>query len=217
MSKTRLGKFVVIEGLEGAGKSTAVSTVAAVLNSHNINDLVFTREPGGTALAEALRRLIKESINNEPLTYKAEILMFYAARIQLVDNIIKPALQSGKWVVGDRHDLSTQAYQGAGRQLDKEFMAMLKEGVLAGFKPDLTIYLDLPPELGLARARQRGELDRIEKESLAFFERVRGCYLEYAKNDSSIITIDASQSIEKVTVDITTALNTWLDKQWVVA
>lgn len=213
MSNNSLGKFVVIEGLEGAGKSTAVSTVAAVLNAHKINDLVFTREPGGTALAEALRNLIKESINNEPLTYKAEILMFYAARIQLVDNIIKPALQAGKWVVGDRHDLSTQAYQGAGRQLDKHFMTMLKESVLAGFKPDLTLYLDLPPELGLARARQRGELDRIEKESLAFFERVRGCYLEHAKADSSIITIDASQAIEKVTADIKTALNAWLDKQ----
>ncbi|QIQ20912.1 dTMP kinase [Zophobihabitans entericus] len=202
------GKFIVIEGLEGAGKTTAINTVAAVLKPHH--DLVFTREPGGTPLAEALRTLIKQSVNDEPLTYKAELLMFYAARIQLIDNVIKPALQAGKWVVGDRHDMSTQAYQGGGRQLDAKFMSMLKQMVLGDFKPDLTIYMDIAPEIGLMRARQRGELDRIEKESLAFFERIRARYLEIARADPSVIIIDAAQDIDKVTDDIKIKLNQWL-------
>lgn len=206
------GKFIVIEGLEGAGKTTAIKTVARVLNKKNITDIVYTREPGGTPIAEALRNIIKNGLNDEPLTNKAELLMFYAARIQLIDNVIKPALSKNKWVIGDRHDLSTQAYQGGGRQLDAKFMAMLKDSVLNGFKPDLTIYMDIPPELGLKRARARGELDRIEQESLFFFERIRTRYLELAKNDPSIITIDASVQLECVTQSIENTLNQWFVK-----
>ncbi|WP_392566716.1 dTMP kinase [Utexia brackfieldae] len=205
------GQFIVIEGLEGAGKTTAIATVASVLKQRGMTDLVFTREPGGTPLAETLRTLIKQGIENDPLTYKAELLMFYAARIQLIENVIMPALAAGKWVVGDRHDLSTQAYQGGGRQIDPEFMAMLKTGVLGSFKPDLTLYLDLPPELGLTRAKQRGELDRIEQESLAFFQRTRERYLSLASQDSSIIIIDAAQSLDKVTEALIVSLNQWLD------
>ncbi|NUF28080.1 dTMP kinase [Gilliamella bombicola] len=207
------GKFIVIEGLEGAGKTTAINTVARILNQHNIDDLQFTREPGGTPIAEALRHIIKNGLDNEPLTDKAELLMLYAARIQLIDNVIKPALKAGKWVIGDRHDLSTQAYQGGGRQLDKTFMVTLKEQVLGNFKPDLTLYLDIDPEIGLMRARTRGELDRIEQQSLPFFERVRQCYLEIAKQDRTIITIDAGKSIDDVTKQIEQILTKWLTKQ----
>lgn len=210
---TNIGKFIVIEGLEGAGKTTAKETVVSVLHQHNIHDLVFTREPGGTPLAESLRTLIKDGTEGEVITDKAELLMLYAARVQLVENIIKPALTSGKWVVGDRHDLSSQAYQGGGRGLDKHLMAALKSTVLGEFKPDLTLYLDLSPEIGLQRARQRGELDRIEKESLAFFERTRQRYLELAEQDDSIVTINAEQTLENVTADIQHALTTWLAKQ----
>lgn len=210
---TNIGKFIVIEGLEGAGKTTAKETVVNVLHQHNIHDLVFTREPGGTPLAESLRTLIKDGAEDEVITDKAELLMIYAARIQLVENIIKPALASGKWVVGDRHDLSSQAYQGGGRGLDKNLMVALKSTVLGEFKPDLTLYLDLSPEIGLQRARQRGELDRIEKESLVFFERTRQRYLELAKQDDSIITINAEQTLENVTADIQRALTAWLAKQ----
>ncbi|RKS87047.1 thymidylate kinase [Orbus hercynius] len=205
-----LGKFIVIEGLEGAGKTTAINAVTHILIKKNITELVYTREPGGTAIAEALRTIIKKGLNDEPLTDKAELLMFYAARIQLIENVIKPALQANKWVIGDRHDLSTQAYQGGGRQIDPQFLSMLREGVLAGFKPDLTIYMDISPELGLQRARSRGALDRIEQESLPFFERIRARYLELARRDKSIITIDASQSLEHVTHDLQHVLNLWL-------
>ena len=207
------GKFIVIEGLEGAGKTTAINTVARILNQYNICDLQFTREPGGTPIAEALRNLIKNGLDDEPLTDKAELLMLYAARIQLIDNVIKPALNAGKWVIGDRHDLSTQAYQGGGRQLDKVFIATLKEQVLGNFKPDLTLYLDIEPQIGLMRARARGELDRIEQQSLPFFERIRQRYLELANQDETIFTIDASKSISQVTMQIEQILTTWLTQQ----
>lgn len=205
-------QFIVIEGLEGAGKTTAINTVVDTLNHAGINDIVFSREPGGTPLAEKLRELIKQGIEGDKVTDKAELLMLYAARVQLVDTVIKPALAAGKWVVGDRHDMSSQAYQGGGRQIDRHLMQSLRDLVLGDFKPDLTLYLDLSPELGLQRARSRGELDRIEKESLAFFERTRERYLELAAGDKSIVTIDASQNIEQVQNDIHTALLTWLAK-----
>ena len=204
------GKFIVIEGLEGAGKTTAINTVARILKQHHISDLQFTREPGGTPIAEALRNIIKNGLDNEPLTDKAELLMLYAARIQLVDNVIKPALKMGKWVIGDRHDLSTQAYQGGGRQIDKVFIETLQAQVLGDFKPDLTLYLDIAPELGLMRARSRGQLDRIEQQSLLFFERIRQRYLQLAERDNTIVTIDANKSIEEVTTQIETILNSWL-------
>lgn len=203
-------KFIVIEGLEGAGKTTARDTVVATLRAQGINDIVFTREPGGTPLAEKLRDLIKQGINGEVLTDKAEVLMLYAARVQLVENVIKPALARGSWVVGDRHDLSSQAYQGGGRGIDSKLMTSLRDTVLGEFRPDLTLYLDLPPVVGLARARARGELDRIEQESLAFFERARARYLELAAVDSSIKTIDASQPIEQVSESISQVLKQWL-------
>ncbi|WP_145520562.1 dTMP kinase [Yersinia mollaretii] len=203
-------KFIVIEGLEGAGKTTARETVVATLRAQGINDIVFTREPGGTPLAEKLRDLIKQGIDGEVLTDKAEVLMLYAARVQLVENVIKPALARGSWVVGDRHDLSSQAYQGGGRGIDSQLMTSLRDTVLGDFRPDLTLYLDLPPTVGLARARARGELDRIEQESLAFFERTRERYLALAAADPSIKTIDASQPLEQVSESISRVLSQWL-------
>ena len=205
-------QFIVIEGLEGAGKTTAINTVVDTLKQAGIHDMVFTREPGGTPLAEKLRELIKQGIEGDRVTDKAELLMLYAARVQLVDTVIKPALSAGKWVIGDRHDLSSQAYQGGGREIDRHLMASLRDLVLGEFKPALTLYLVLPPELGLQRARSRGELDRIEKESLAFFERTRARYLELAAADDTILTIDASQNIEQVQADIRSTLLTWLAK-----
>lgn len=203
-------QFIVIEGLEGAGKTTAINTVVETLNQAGITDIVFTREPGGTPLAEKLRELVKQGIAGDKVTDKAELLMLYAARVQLVETVIRPALAAGKWVVGDRHDLSSQAYQGGGREIDRHLMQSLRDLVLGDFKPSLTLYLDLPPELGLQRARSRGELDRIEKESLAFFERTRRRYLELAAGDETILTIDASQNIEQVQHDIRQTLTGWL-------
>ena len=206
-------KFIVIEGLEGAGKTTARDTVVDELRQQGIEDIVFTREPGGTPLAEKLRDLVKQGVENEKLTDKAEVLMLYAARVQLVDNVIKPALARGAWVVGDRHDLSSQAYQGGGRGIDARLMQSLRDTVLGDFKPDLTLYLDLPPAIGLERARSRGALDRIEQESLAFFERTRARYLALAEQDDSIITVDAAQTLPEVTGSIRTALQAWFKDQ----
>ncbi|MBP2170964.1 dTMP kinase [Erwinia toletana] len=206
-------KFIVIEGLEGAGKTTARDAIVEVLQQHGIGELVFTREPGGTPLAEKLRDLIKQGIEGEKVTDKAELLMLYAARVQLVDTVIKPALARGAWVVGDRHDLSSQAYQGGGRGLDRQLMETLRTTALGDFTPDLTLYLDVTPEIGLQRARARGELDRIEQESLNFFIRTRQRYLELAAADPRIKTIDATQKIEDVTLSLKAVLQQWLAGQ----
>lgn len=204
------GKFIVIEGLEGAGKTTAVKTVASVLAGYGMNNQIITREPGGTKLAESIRQLIKQGVDGELLNATAELLMFYAARVQLVESVIKPALRQGKWVIGDRHDLSTQAYQGGGRQLDQTFIVMLKKRILADFNPDLTLYLDLPPELGLERVKRRGKLDHFEQQSLNFFKKTRDRYLELAKKNDSIIIIDAAKSLDEVSLQIKKALSGWL-------
>ena len=207
-----LGKFIVIEGLEGAGKTTAKEAIIEVLKRLDIHDILLTREPGGTPLAEKLRDLIK-SETEEMITPKAELLMLYVARIQLVENVIQPALKAGKWVIGDRHDLSSQAYQGGGRQLDSRLLASLKEQILGDFKPDLTLYLDISPEVGLARARGRGELDRIEKQNMAFFDRTRAHYLALVKQDPNAVVIKAEQPLVQVTQDIQHAVERFVLRQ----
>ncbi|MFB6421911.1 MAG: dTMP kinase [Candidatus Malihini olakiniferum] len=198
--------FVVIEGLEGAGKTSAKNTVLKFLHAHGVQDIVFTREPGSTLLAERLRELIKKGTEDEKITDEAELLMLYAARVQLVENVIKPALARSCWVIGDRHDLSSQAYQGGGRGMNQQLMQSLRDTILGSFRPDLTLYLDIPPEKGLARAHHRGALDRIEQESMDFFKRTRERYQALAAADPTIISVDATQSLEKVSKAIENAL-----------
>ncbi|EGQ8517442.1 dTMP kinase [Vibrio parahaemolyticus] len=205
--------FIVVEGLEGAGKSTAIKTVLDTLKQAGIENIVNTREPGGTPLAEKMRALVKEEHEGEELKDMTELLLLYAARVQLVENVIKPALANGQWVVGDRHDLSSQAYQGGGRQIDASLMKNLRDTTLGDFKPAFTLYMDIDPRIGLERARGRGELDRIEKMDISFFERTRERYLEIANADPSIVVIKAEQSIEEVSRDIQDALNEWLSRQ----
>ena len=190
------GKFVVIEGLEGAGKSSAIANVITHLQAKG-SETEAVREPGGTPLAESLRDLVKKKWD-ETLVPTTELLLMYASRVQLVENVIKPHLMNGTWVIGDRHDLSSRAYQGGGRQLGDELLQKLRELTLDSFYPDLTILLDVDEEVGLERARERGELDRIEEEDLAFFKRTRQAYLNIAAKDPSIFVIDANQPMLKV-------------------
>ncbi|RDV27419.1 dTMP kinase [Alteromonas aestuariivivens] len=190
------GKFIVVEGLEGAGKSSVIGLVVDILKQQGIA-CITTREPGGTPMAEAIRECVKHPWE-ERVAEKTELMLMYAARLQLLENVIKPALADGVWVVGDRHDLSSQAYQGGGRGIDAALMRTLSDITLDGFKPDLTLYLDVDPQVGLNRARGRGELDRIELSGLAFFERTRARYLQLAEADSTIRVIDAMQEMEAV-------------------
>lgn len=205
------GKFIVVEGLEGAGKSSAIQVIEKKLQQANIS-FTNTREPGGTILAEKLRDIVKSLNHDEILTQETELLLMYASRSQLLANVIYPSLAKGLWVIGDRHDLSSRAYQGGGREFNNEVMDAIADVTLKGFKPDLTLYLDIEPKIGLARAQARGELDRIELEKIEFFERVRDKYLEHANSDTSIITIDAMQPMEKVHQDIATVLEKYLSE-----
>ncbi|KXS34748.1 MAG: thymidylate kinase [Idiomarina sp. T82-3] len=190
------GKFVVIEGLEGAGKSSAMASVVSHLQAKGIRTETV-REPGGTPMAEAIRSLVKQRWE-EQVQPATELLLMYASRVQLVKTVIEPALEQGAWVIGDRHDLSSQAYQGGGRELGAELLEKLKDIALGSFVPDLTLYLDVDEETGLQRARGRGELDRIEEEDIEFFRRTRTRYLELAKRDPNIVIINANQEMLNV-------------------
>lgn len=196
-----IGKFIVIEGMEGAGKSSAIAVIEGLLKKQGI-DYINTREPGGTPLAESLRDMVKSIEHQEKLTVETELLLMYASRSQLLANKIHPALAEGKWVIGDRHDLSSRAYQGGGRGFDETVMNTIRDITLKGFQPDITLYLDIDPHIGLSRAKARGELDRIEQEQMDFFIRVHNKYREIAASDSSIVTIDAAQNMLTVHKDI---------------
>ncbi len=198
------GQFVVIEGLEGAGKTTAIATVKNWLQQQG-HAVVQTREPGGTPLAEQIRTLVK-SVQDEQMAPETELLLMYAARVQLLSQVIRPALERGDWVLGDRHDLSSRAYQGGGRQLNEQLINSIRSAVLGDTKPDFTLYLDIDPAIGLERARVRGELDRIELEQLAFFQRTRAKYLQIAQSEANIRVIDASKPLPEVQADICLAL-----------
>jgi len=195
------GKFIVIEGMEGAGKSSAITVIEDILTKYGI-EYINTREPGGTPLAESLRDMVKSINHQEKLTVETELLLMYASRSQLLANKILPALADGKWVIGDRHDLSSRAYQGGGRGFDEVIMNTISDITLKGFRPDITLYLDIDPHIGLSRAKARGDLDRIELEKMDFFIRVHNKYRELAEHDESIVTVDASQTMNKVHQDI---------------
>ncbi|MGK0267935.1 MAG: dTMP kinase, partial [Paraglaciecola sp.] len=173
--------------------------------------VVNTREPGGTAMAEAIRDVVKHNWQDEKVTVEAELLLMYAARAQLVQNIILPNLQKGHWVLGDRHDMSSQAYQGGGRQIDHDMIENLRAITLKNFRPDFTLYMDVEPKEGLKRAKGRGELDRIEQEDLSFFERTRERYLFLAEQDKKCVVINTMQSLQSVHKDVELAINKFLE------
>ena len=194
---TSQGKLLVIEGLEGAGKTTVIQTIESYLKDKN-HKVLLTREPGGTRVGEWVRSLIKEQVSGETLDPRTELLMLYAARVQHIEEIIKPALKQGIWVISDRFELSTIAYQGGGRGLPMAMINQVSTAVLQGFKPDVTFFLDLDPALGLARVLQRGAKDRMEQESLVFFQRVNDAYHQAILGMQDVIQIDASQPLSSV-------------------
>ena len=203
--------FLTIEGCEGAGKTTAKQAVLQWLQQANI-DYIETREPGGTPLAETLRQLVL-SDHEETVEDTTELLMVFAARSQNLTQVIEPALAAGKVVVCDRFTDATYAYQGAGRGISIEKIAALEALVQGERRPDLTLLLDLDPEIGMARARQRAEnaasqLDRIEQEEMAFFHRVRNCYLSRAEQyPEQYEIVDSSRLMVEVEGQIITILN----------
>ncbi len=189
-------KFVTLEGGEGAGKSTSREFIVSLLVDHEV-PFIQTREPGGTQIGEALRELLLSKEGTAP-SVTTELLMVFAARAQHLHEVIEPALRQGLWVLCDRFTDATYAYQGHGRGFDLGEIESLETLVQRGRQPDLTLLFDIDPQLGMARARQRAELDRFEEEQLEFFERVRAGYLNRAEHDARFQIIDASQSIDAV-------------------
>jgi dTMP kinase len=200
----RKGKFITLEGGEGVGKTTSLDFIERILKGKAI-DLVVTREPGGTAFAEKIRDVLLAP-SSEKVAEDTELLLMFASRAQHLAELIKPAIARGQWVLCSRFTDSTYAYQGGGRGIAFERIKMLENWVHGDFQPDLTLYFDLPVEIGMARAKARGQLDRIEQEDLDFFERVRQAYLKRAKSSSRYRIIDASQSIEAVQAQISHVL-----------
>ena len=202
------GKFITIEGTEGVGKTTNIEFIQTWLNQQKV-DFVTTREPGGTPLAEQIRELLLTP-RDEKVCNSAELLLMFAGRAQHLDQVIVPAIQSGRCVVCDRFTDATYAYQGFGRGMDSTLIAHLERLVQAELRPDLTLILDIPVEIGLQRASQRSAPDRFEREQTEFFERVRQGYLSIAANEPErCVVIDASQPLEDVQRDITTALKSF--------
>ena len=190
-------RFVTLEGLEGAGKSTAMAFVREWFESRG-ETVVSTREPGGTPLAEELRGVLK-AVRDEPVAPTTELLLMFAARAQHVERVIRPALATGSVVVCDRFTDSTRAYQGAGRGLSMGMIEQLAGIAHDGCNPSLTFWLDVPVELGLQRAAAREAADRFEQEALAFFERVRGGFARLAEqHPERIVRVDAGAPIEAV-------------------
>jgi len=195
--KMKKGFFISLEGGEGAGKSTQNKRIVEWLSGQG-KVIVETREPGGTVVSEQIRQVLLDT-RNAGLNPTAELLMMFAARSQLVQEVILPALEEGKVIVCDRFADASYAYQGGGRQLGTEIVAQVERIVLKGLQPDLTLLFDIPVELGMTRVADRGEADRFEVESIKFFERVRRAYLDSAKaNPHRFRVIDASQDEEQV-------------------
>ena len=205
------GLFLTLEGAEGVGKSTNIEYITQYLEQRDI-EYVLTREPGGTQLAEKIRNLLL-AVHEEPMSELTELLLVFAARAQHLDKIIEPALAAGKWVVCDRFTDATFAYQGAGRGLSMETIGELESMVQGELRPDLTLILDLDPEIGMQRASNRGELDRFEREQMSFFRHVRQGYLDIAQAEPERCTvIDAAKSLEDVKLDLLAALEQGLSK-----
>ena len=209
------GKFITLEGGEGAGKSTALAFIAQEIRNHGI-ELILTREPGGTPLGENLRELLLD-YKNDLMCDDTELLLMFAARAQHLAQVIEPALQSDQWVLCDRFTDATYAYQGGGRGIDLQRIAQLEQWVQGDRRPDLTLLLDVPVEIGLHRITTRqetqGQRDRFERERSSFFDKVRQTYLGRARQyPQQYRIIDASQSLDAVQQQLQQVLSAYINQ-----
>lgn len=206
------GFFITVEGIEGVGKSTAIRYIQAYLQEKGI-EVVVTREPGGTEIAEAIRKVLLAH-HEEAIIPMTEMLLMFAGRAQHIEHVILPALAQGKIILCDRFTDASFAYQGAGRGLPEEYIHTLEQWVQRGLKPNMTILLDAPAKIGTQRARHRGiEADRIEMEKIQFFERARKAYLTRAKSDSDRFqVIDATMSLSKVKTELAKIIDSVLQQ-----
>ncbi len=213
MTKDSRGRFITLEGIEGVGKSSALTFIQKLLLDKQI-ELVVTREPGGTPIAEMIRQIFLHH-DAENLTKETEILLLFAGRSQHCAQVIRPALLRGQWVICDRFTDATYAYQGGGRGMEQQQIAWLEQFVVQDLVPDLTILLDAPVEIGLERMRNRGkQIDRIEKEQIEFFERVRTAYLQLAKHNLQRYRIvNANQPIDQVQAELRAILDSIVDQE----
>ena len=204
------GKFITVEGIEGAGKTTCMQVVTEVIEHQGIN-AIHTREPGGTDLGEDLRSLLLGH-KHTGMSDDAELLMMFAARAEHIAQKIQPALDDGKWVLCDRFTDATYAYQGYGRGIPLEKIAGLENWVQGELRPDLTLLMDLPVEVGMKRAGKRSAPDRFESEAWDFFERIRQGYLSIAaEQPSRVKVIDASQDLPDVQAQVKTAIEAFVN------
>jgi len=200
------GYFITVEGGEGVGKSSNLSFIESWLREAG-KEVVMTREPGGTALGESIRKMLLDA-NTNHMAVDTELLLMFAARAQHLDEVIKPALAKDKWVVCDRFTDATYAYQGGGRGVDFQRIAQLEQWVQGNLRPDLTLLLDMPVQQGLQRAGQRSTPDRFEREQQHFFERVRETYLIRARQEPGRFrVIDAAPALEQVQQQIAAVLS----------
>ena len=209
-----LGKFITIEGQDGAGKTTNLAFICEYLQQQGI-ELIVTREPGGTELGENLRELLL--CKDITISAKTELLLMFSARCQHVEEVIVPALNTGKWVVCDRFTDATYAYQGGGHGINSATIEEVEQVCLGGFKPDLTLLLDVDVDIGQSRSEQRrlsddvGQLDRFERQKVEFKQRVRDAYLQRCEKDSfRMKRVNASQSLGDVQHNIADHLTTFL-------
>ena len=203
------GRFITIEGTEGAGKSSNIGFVQAILEAAG-KTVVLTREPGGTPLGEAIRDLLLDH-RGDGMAADTELLLMFAARAEHIAHRIRPALYQGQWVLCDRFTDATYAYQGGGRGIDTERIAALEHWVQGNLRPDLTIFLDVPVDVGLARARRRSSPDRFEREERAFHEAVRVAYLRIAAREPARVqVVDATQPLARVQAGLRRVLDAFL-------
>ncbi len=202
------GRLITLEGIEGVGKSTHVEFIVGWLQARHV-DVHVTREPGGTELGEALRDLILATAA-QPMQPLAELLLMFAARAEHLAQVIVPRLEAGAWVVSDRFTDASYAYQGGGRGIDNTVIESLENIVQGSLRPDLTLLLDADPDVALRRTRERGDVDRFEQETLAFFNAVRAAYLSRATAEPERIRVlDANRPLTTVQEQLDAQLSAW--------